>query len=179
MTDVVFYAAVSLDGFLAGKNGDMSWAEKYLGGDDDFGYLDLVRNSSAMLMGRKTFEFELSAGADVDRILPTYVFTSQPLRFDGLDTSKVNFIGGDLREVVQHISNKHPGQIFVSGGAELVDGLLTMGLLDEMRLFITPDLLGQGLRLFKGSRIKNQPQLVKSTSHSSGLVELHYRFTAG
>lgn len=143
MTDLIFYAAVSLDGFLAGKNGDMTWAEKYLDGDDDYGYLDLVRQSSAILMGRKTFEFEMAASADADadadRILPTYVYTSQPLRFDGLDTSKINFIGGDLREVVSHIAQKHPGRIFVSGGAELVDGLLTMGLLTEMRLFVTPD----------------------------------------
>jgi riboflavin biosynthesis pyrimidine reductase len=47
-----------------------------------------------------------------------------------------------------------------------------MGLIDELRLFIAPDILGSGTKFFKGSKIKQQFQLLSSKSYSTGLVEL-------
>lgn len=141
MSKTIFYGAISLDGYLAGPDGSMDWAEKHLASGEDYGYVELVSSCSAMLIGRKTFEFELAAAPEMDRVLPTYVLTEQPLRFDGAALSGVHFTSGDLREVVAMIKQKHPGEIFIGGGAELVDGLMVMGLLDELRLFVTPDLL--------------------------------------
>jgi dihydrofolate reductase len=125
-----------------------------------------------MLQGRKTFEFELDSVPDMERILPTYVLTEQPLKFDGLQIPNLHFISGDLREVVKSILAKHPGNLFIGGGAMLVDTLMVMGLIDELRLFIAPDILGSGTRLFKGSRIKQQFKLASSRSYGSGLVEM-------
>ncbi len=170
----IFYGAISLDGFIAGPEGSMDWAEKHLASGEDYGYVELVSSCSAMLIGRKTFEFELAAAPEMDRVLPTYVLTEQPLRFDGAALSGVHFTSGDLREVVQLIKDKHPGDIFIGGGAELVDGLMVMGLLDELRLFVTPDILGSGVRLFKGSKIKSTLRLHSSKQFDSGLVELRY-----
>ena len=174
MSKTIFYGAISLDGFLAGPNGEMDWAEKHLASGEDYGYVELVSSCSAVLMGRKTFEFELAAAPEMDRILPTYVLTEQPLRFDGAALSGVSFTSGDLREVVAMLKQKHPGNLFIGGGAELVDGLLVMGLLDELRLFVTPDLLGSGTRLFKGSKIKSALKLSSTKRYESGLVELRY-----
>jgi dihydrofolate reductase len=174
MSKTIFYGAVSLDGFLAGPDGDMGWAEKHLASGEDYGYVELVTSCSAMLIGRKTFEFEIAAAPEMDRVLPTYVLTEQPLRFDGAALSGVHFISGDLREVVQLIKDKHPGDIFIGGGAELVDGLMVMGLLDELRLFVTPDILGSGVRLFKGSKIRSTLKLSSTKQFESGLVELRY-----
>ena len=177
VSKTIFYGAVSLDGYLAGPNSDMSWAEKYLGFDEDYGYVELVGSCSAMLMGRKTFEFELGAGPSIDRILPTYVVTEQPLRFDGAASKDVHFVGGDLREIVSLVRSKHPGNIFVGGGAELVDGLLTMGILDELRLFIVPTLLTAGTKLFKGSAFRGSLELNSTKPYKSGLVELRYQIS--
>ena len=174
MSKTIFYGAVSLDGFLAGPDGDMGWAEKHLASGEDYGYVELVTSCSAMLIGRKTFEFEMAAAPEMDRVLPTYVLTEQPLRFDGAALSGVHFTSGDLREVVQLIKDKHPGDIFIGGGAELVDGLLVMGLLDELRLFVAPDILGSGVRLFKGSKIRSALKLSSIKQFESGLVELRY-----
>lgn len=152
----------------------MEWAEKHLASGEDYGYVELVTSCSAMLIGRKTFEFELAAAPEMDRVLPTYVLTEQPLRFDGAALRGVHFTSGDLREVMEMIKTKHPGDIFIGGGAELVDGLMVMGLLDELRLFVTPDLLGGGVRLFKGSKIKSELQLISTKQFESGLVELRF-----
>ncbi len=170
----VFYAACSLDGFIAGPNGDMAWAEKYLTTGDDFGYLRLVQECSAALMGRKTFEFEVDADPEMDRILPTYVYTTQPMRFDGVNPRQVSFVAGSLAAVIQKISDEHPGKLFVSGGAQLVDGMLTEGLLDEIILFICPDILGEGIRLW-GEAAKNAKlELQDSKQFESGLVRLRF-----
>lgn len=175
VSKTIFYGAVSLDGFLAGPDSDMTWAEKYLDFEDDYGYAELIGSCSAALMGRKTFEFELAADPNIDRILPTYVVTEQPLRFDGVVSKGVQFVGGDLREIVSVVRKKHPGNIFIGGGAELVDGLLTMGLLDELRLFIVPTLLTAGTKLFKGSAFRGNLELNSTKPYKSGLVELRYQ----
>jgi dihydrofolate reductase len=174
MSRAIFYAAVSLDGYIAGPNSDMSWAEKYLATDQDYGYAQLVGQCSAALVGRKTFEYELQVAPDMERILPTYVVTEQPLRFDGAALRGVHFVSGDLRELMAMIRERHPGDLFIAGGAELVDGLMVMGLLDEMRLFVVPEILGAGVRLFKGSSIHSNLTLISSKSYDSGLVELRY-----
>ena len=174
MSKTIFYGALSLDGFIAGPDGDMGWAEKHLASGEDYGHVELVSSCAAMLIGRKTFEFELAAAPEMDRVLPTYVLTEQPLRFDGAALSGVHFTSGDLREVVSMIKQKHPGDVFIGGGAELVDGLMVMGLLDELRLFVTPDILGGGVRLFKGSKIKSSLKLISTKQFESGLVELRY-----
>jgi dihydrofolate reductase len=174
VSKTIFYGAISLDGYLAGPDGSMDWAEKHLASGEDYGYVELVSSCSAMLIGRRTFEFELAAAPDMDRVLPTYVLTEQPLRFDGAALSGVHFTSGDLREVISMIKQKHPGDIFIGGGAELVDGLMVMGLLDELRLFVTPDLLAGGVKLFKGSRIRSTLKLISTNRFESGLVELRY-----
>ncbi|QKJ25570.1 dihydrofolate reductase [Aquiluna borgnonia] len=172
MFKTIFYGVISLDGYLAAEGGEMGWAEKYLSEDEDFGWMELISSSGSVLMGRKTFEFELQTTPELDRILPTYVLTEQPLKFDGLRIPNLHFISGDLREVVATIKAKHPGHLFVGGGAMLVDTLLVMGLIDELRLFIAPDILSSGIRLFKGSTVREQFNLIQSKSYASGLTEL-------
>ena len=172
MSKSIFYGVISLDGYLSGPDGDMSWAEKYLSPDEDFGWMELLTSCGSMLQGRKTFEFELKSVPDMERILPSYVLTEQPLKFDGLQIPNLHFISGDLREVVANIMAKHKGNLFVGGGAMLVDTMLVMGLIDELRLFIAPDILGSGVKLFKGSRIREQFVLESSQSYSTGLVEM-------
>ena len=171
----VFYAACSLDGFISGPNDDMSWAEKYLATGVDFGYLQLVQRSSAMLMGRKTFEFEREAAPDMDRILPTYVYSSQPMRFDGVNPRQVQFVGGPLAGVLQMIEAAHPGQLFISGGAQLVDGLLRENLLREIILFVCPDVLGAGTRLWGTGGAMRELELLETEVFGSGLVKLRYQ----
>ena len=164
MSKTIFYGVMSLDGFIAGENDDMSWAEKYLSADEDYGWMELVQSCGAVLMGRKTLEFELQNAPDLDRILP--------LRFDGIRDSNLHFIAGDLREVVATIMRKHPGNLFLGGGAMLLDTMLVMGLVDELRLFIAPELIQTGTRLFKGAKISSTFEVQSSKKYSSGLVEI-------
>ena len=194
MTEFIFYAAVSSDGYIAGPEGDMAWAEKYLTGDDDYGFFELMSSCSAVLMGAETFDFELQAIGNEPRMLPTFVLTSNPQRFDGVADPNIHFLGGDITAVTTQIHQQISAQtgdpnslVFVFGGATVVAQMLAANLLDVVRLFVTPDILGGGVPLFDltgsadtfGSNAMSDPvsaalssfTQVNERKFSSGLVE--------
>lgn len=155
MTEFIFYAAVSSDGFIAGPEGDMAWAEKYLTGGDDYGFFELMSSCSAVLMGAETFDFELQAIGNEPRMLPTFVLTGNPHRFDGITDKNIHFLGGDITEVsktvhekISNITGDANSLVFVFGGASVVKQMLDHNLLDVVRLFVTPDILRSGVPLF-------------------------------
>ena len=173
--ETVFYAAVSSDGFLAGTNGDMTWAEKWLGTGEDFGYIQLVSSCSAMLMGSKTFDFELAAIGNQDRILPTYVLTTNPQRYDGVH-GDVKLVAGDVSAVVDRITDPHPGsRLFVVGGANVARQLLEVGKLDVVVLTTTPDQLDVGLKLWAAESWRDGFELVAREELASGLSQETWR----
>ena len=155
MTEFIFYAAVSSDGFIAGPEGDMAWAEKYLTGGDDYGFFELMSSCSAVLMGAETFAFELQAIGNEPRMLPTFVLTSNSARFDGVTDPNVYFLGDEITAIAAAVHNQVTALtkdanslVFVFGGASVVKQMLDANLLDVVRLFVTPDVLGAGVPLF-------------------------------
>lgn len=191
MTEFIFYAAVSSDGFIAGPEGDMAWAEKYLSGGDDYGFFELMSSCSAVMMGAETFDFELQSIGNEPRMLPTFVLTMNPHRFDGITDPNVHFLGGEVTAVCEAIHSKITqitgdanSLVFVFGGASVVKQMLDENLLDVVRLFVTPDVLGDGVPLFDltgamhadhetdpvQSALSNFTQ-VNERSFSSGLIE--------
>ncbi|MGE5420701.1 MAG: dihydrofolate reductase family protein, partial [Chloroflexota bacterium] len=65
--------------------------------------------------------------------------------------------------------------IFIDGGAEVIDVLLKENLIDEFIISIIPILLGDGIRLFKDGRPELRLSLMHSECYGTGLVQLHYR----
>lgn len=175
MNETVFYAATSADGYLAGPNGDMSWAEKYLATGEDYGFAELMSRSSAVVMGRATFEFELEAGVSGERLLPTYVLTHIPELYQNELNSNLHFVGGEIAEVLALIRAHHPGQIFVMGGSNLVGQMIEAGQLDVMRIFRAPDVLFGGVKLFEDQTPYDGFAVESTRSFYSGLTETVYR----
>ena len=177
MNELVFYAAISNDGYLAGPDGDMSWAEKYLASGDDYGYFELVSRSSAILMGRATFDFEIESGVQGPRPLPTYVLTHIPEFYKDVLDENIFFTGGDISKVIALIKLKHPGTIFIMGGADVANQLLDANLIDSMRLFVCPEQLGSGIKAFKDDTSYNNFTLVDEREYASGIIEEIYQRT--
>jgi len=175
VNETVFYAATSADGYLAGPNGDMSWAEKYLATGEDYGFAELMSRSQAVLMGRATFEFELEAGVSGERLLPTYVLTHIPELYQNEQNDNLHFVGGDIAEVLSLIKAHHPGQIFVMGGSNVVGQLIEAGQLDVMRIFRAPDVLFGGVKLFEDQTPYDGFAVESTRSFNSGLTETVYR----
>lgn len=175
MNETVFYAATSADGYLAGPNGDMSWAEKYLATGEDYGFAELMSRSTAVIMGRATFEFEVEAGVSGERLLPTYVLTHIPELYQNANQENLHFVGGEIGEVMDLIRALHPGQIFVMGGANVVSQLIEAGQLDVLRIFTAPDVLGDGTALFNTDAWRAGFAIESTRAFRSGLVETVYR----
>jgi dihydrofolate reductase len=175
VTERIFYAAISSDGYLAGPDGDMSWAEKYLSSGDDYGYFNLVSTSSAILMGRATFDFEIESGVQGPRPLPTYVLTHIPELYENAVQENIFFTGGEIERVVELIEENHPGKLFVMGGADVVRQLLDANLIDTMRLFVCPEDLGSGIPAFQDDSIYEHFKLLEERQYSSGIIEEIYQ----
>lgn len=176
MTTFTFFAAISADGFLAGPNGDMEWAEKYLSADEDYGFGELMFQSSGVLMGSRTFDFEIEALGDQPRALPTFVLTHSPMKYDGINDPNVRFLQGEIKSVAQSIHESLGGKVFVMGGADVVNQMLQAKLLDRIILFQAPDELGEGLELFEEplDLVLADYALTDERSYSSGLLRREY-----
>lgn len=128
----------------------MTWAEKYLGPDEDYGFVELMSNTSAMIMGSKTFDFNLQAMGGEPQPLPTFVLTNSPMKYDGLDDPNVHLVHGPLDLVLEELERHVSGQMLILGGADVVRQAIDANLLQTIQLFVTPDVLGGGLKLFEG-----------------------------
>ena len=175
MTERIFYAAISSDGYLAGPNGDMSWAEKYLSSGEDYGYFSIVSTSSAILLGRATFDFEIESGVQGPRPLPTYVLTHIPELYEDVVQENIYFTGGEIERVVELIEENHPGRLFIMGGADVVRQLLDANLIDTMRLFVCPENLGAGTPAFIDDSIYERFILLEEKQYTSGIIEEIYQ----
>lgn len=178
MTERIFYAAISSDGYLAGPDGDMSWAEKYLATGEDYGYVQLIGSSAAILMGRATFDFEIENGAMGPRPLPTYVLTHIPELYEDIQDDNLIFTGGEISQIIELITYKHPGNLFVMGGANVVKQLLDAKLIDTMRLFVCPEDLGSGILAFEDDTAYNNFTLTDEKQYASGIIEEVYRLSS-
>jgi len=155
----------------------MEWAEKYLGSDEDYGFAEMLGATSAILMGSKTFDFQLQAMGGEPQALPSYVLTNNPMRYDGLNDPNVHLIHGPLGLVLDELSQHIEGQVLILGGADVVRQAMDAGKLEQLFLFITPDVLGAGLPLYEGelAGALSGFTLVASTPYSSGLLKNEYR----
>ena len=122
------------------------------------------------MLKRSSYEHALQLGWPYGDT-PTVVITNRELP----STRKsVEFYSGDLKRLVDVILAPRYGTIWLVGGAMLCQSFLRLGLVDEIRLSITPILLGDGLRLFGHSSTEKRWHLKDVVAYKNGFVELLY-----
>ena len=147
MRKVVLSLGVSLDHYIARKNGAVDW----LSMDWDYDWTAFFKTIDVVLMGRKTLEHALkmfpSKGKAKNQYqgMETYLF-SRSLKESGVDG--IELVSGNLKEFVANLKKKDGKNIWLSGGGELAKSFLDKNLVDEISLGVTPILLGSGLPLF-------------------------------
>ena len=165
---------MSLDGYIAAPNDDLSFLEMVQVAGEDYGYTDFVSQIDTVIIGRKTYDWVMAQVPEfphADKL--TYVITRKPRPSIG----STHFYTGSLADLVAELkamdSAKH---IFCDGGAEVVNALLKENVIDEFIISIIPTLLGEGTKLFQnGGRPQQSLELVSSKQFTSGLVQIHYR----
>ena len=176
---------MSIDGCIAGPNGEMDWM---VGLSDDklIKYEnDLMESIDTILLGRKMTDVFISYWSDVikkpdDRWhtfakkmieTPKVVFTKT------LDKSKwinTEIATGDLTDEIIKLKSRNGKDMVVYGGASFDSSLIKLGLIDEFLLFINPVAIGNGMTIFKDLNEIQKFNMVKSIAFDSGEVLLHY-----
>ncbi|MCL4272368.1 MAG: dihydrofolate reductase family protein [Anaerolineales bacterium] len=169
---VSVYIAVSLDGFIARKNGDIDWLT---GGEsgEDYGYADFMSTVDHVVMGRNTFEKVLSFGGwHYEK--KVIVLTSRDLTLAPELSDKAEALHVSPRELIHELERRGVRHIYLDGGVT-VQRFLREGLVDEMTITTIPILIGEGLPLFGALEEDVRLELLRSQAFKNGFVQNIYK----
>jgi dihydrofolate reductase len=184
MGKIVVTEFVSLDGVMEAPGGGedykhQGWTfEVDRGPEGDKFKLDEALAAEALLLGRRTYEGFAAAWPSMDgefadkfNGMPKYVVSST-LTDPTWNNSTV--LSGELAQEIAKLKQDVAGELQVHGSAQLVQGLLEHGLLDELRLMVFPVVLGSGKRLFGNSEEKRSLSLSDCKTVGDGIAVLTY-----
>jgi dihydrofolate reductase len=166
---VRFGGAISLDGYIAGPNGEYDWIVM----DPEIDFAGMMAQFDTFLIGRKTFEamVRMGSGAGSTPGIQNIVF-SRTLRPG--DYPHVT-VSADAERVVTELRAKPGKDIAVFGGGELFRSLLAAGLVDRVEVSLIPVLLGGGIPLLPSPAGRATLKLRKQRLYEkTGIVGLEY-----
>jgi dihydrofolate reductase len=138
MRRIRYQVAASLDGYIAGPNGEYDWI--IMDPDIDFG--ELFSQFDTLLMGRRTFEGMQGGGVDQGMKVVVFSHTLQQEDYPG-----VTIIADKVEETVRELRNQPGKDIWLFGGGVLFRSLLELGQVDSVEIAVIPILLGGGIPL--------------------------------
>lgn len=175
---IVLDLAVTLDGFIEGKNGEVDWCIM----DPEMDFIHFLNQIDTILYGRKSYDLwgqftpEMEA-ADTEKEFWELVHSKEKYVFSktqkGTD-HKAIYINDNILEEVNKLKNKPGKDIWLYGGASLITTFINLGLVDEFRLSVHPVILGEGKPLFIDIKQRLNLKIVHTRTFSSGVVQLIY-----
>lgn len=183
MRQVRLQMQMTLDGFVAGPDGQLDWMSQEMDPKQLEVLTELTNSMDTILMGRKMaggFTNYWESVVDNQPHSPEY-----PYAKIFVDTPKIVFSksaetipgrnviveNGDLSTKVSELKKQEGKDIIVYGGAGFVGELIRAGLIDELNLFVNPVAIGNGLRIFND---KTNLKLTQSIACANGLVINRY-----
>ena len=166
---VILYISVSVDGFIADKLGSVSWIngqdENY---ESDYGYNKFIENIDTVILGYNTYKQiveELSPEEWVYKGLQSYVFTNKTKK----DTENIKFVNGHISSFVEKLKKENGKDIWICGGANILNKLVKENIIDEYQITTIPIILGNGIRLFQENNINIKLKL-KESKEENGII---------
>ncbi|WP_195988390.1 dihydrofolate reductase family protein [Clostridium sp. D53t1_180928_C8] len=174
MRKVILYIATSLDGYIADHNGDVNW----LSGQDESNteqgsYPEFIETIDTVILGYKTYHqvvTELSPDIWVYKGKQSYVITNKNIE----NKEEIIFTNKNLGDLISNLKKQQGKNIWICGGASIVNQLLELNLIDEFCISIIPTILGDGISLFD-KQIKEKKLELVSTRTYNGIVDLWYK----
>ncbi|WP_294580042.1 dihydrofolate reductase family protein [uncultured Thomasclavelia sp.] len=173
MKKIILYIAMSLDGYIADHNGQVDWLQ---GQDDQVTMIDtyspFIKNIDTIIMGYKTYHqiiTQLAPDNWVYQQQTSYVITHRQLS----STDNIIFTSKSPSQIVFELK-KQPGKdIWIYGGANIINQLMKDNLIDEYYITIIPTILGSGIRLFESIFNEIRLKLIHQQTYN-GIIELIY-----
>jgi dihydrofolate reductase len=174
MRRIIESTLVSLDGVIEDPH---LWATDYFDDEAEKHALELLLASDAMLMGRRTYEFFAAAfphrtGEYGDRVnsIQKYVFSST---LQKADWSNSSIVSGDVAAEAAKLKQQTGKDLVIYGHGLLGQTLLKHHLLDELKLWIHPLLVGRGKLLFREGE-QGKLKLLAEKTLATGVVVVTY-----
>jgi dihydrofolate reductase len=160
---------MSLDGFIARRDGGTDWLSIVDRAGEDYRYRAFFDSIDTVIVGRKTYDtargFEQWPYTGKRCVVLTH---AAPMRKHGQE-----FYSDQPAPLVERLATEGANRIYVDGG-QVIRQFLAVGLITDLTISIVPILLGEGIRLFGGNARDVQLDLVDSRSFESGLVQVRY-----
>ena len=166
---VRYGVAMSLDGYIAGPNGEYDWITQ----DPEVDFAEIFSHFDTLLIGRKTFEAMLTMGGGGGSWpgVKSFVISRTLKQADHPDVT----IATDAGAIVTNLKAEPGKDIWLFGGGELFRSLLAAGLVDGVDTAIVPVLLGGGVPLIPSPAQQTRLTLTKQRVYAkSGIVRLEY-----
>ena len=185
MRNIISFMHVSLDGFVAGPNGEMDWIKV---DEEIFDFVGKrISEGDTALYGRRTYEMmeaywptaaNKPNATKHDREHAEWykgvrkVVLSQTLQEADLLNTKI--ISDNIRESIHEIKQGAGPDILLFGSPTATHSLMQLNLIDGYWLFVNPVILGQGIPLFANIKDKVKLKLLTTRPFTSGVTELNY-----
>ncbi len=175
MRRIVYYVAVSIDGFIAGRDGDISAFEPQGKSTGVKKYLRDLEDFDTVIMGRKTYEFGYRFGMEPGQPayphMAHYIF-SNSLQFES-PNEKVHVEKLEITRIGE-LQRQQGADIYLCGGGDFAGWLLENNRIDILKIKLNPIILGTGIRLFGSSKKNCQLTLQKNEKFDYGLQIITY-----
>lgn len=173
MRKVTLFIAMSLDGYIADKDGGVDW----LNGQEEDGenmdtYSEFIKTIDTIIMGWNTYHQLTSELSPEEWSYPeqvSFVITHREIP----STERIRFTSESPCDLVKRLREEEGNGIWICGGASIVRQLMETDLIDTLHISVIPTLLGDGVRLFGPLEKEQKLRLVKTQSYN-GITDLVY-----
>lgn len=170
---LILYIAISIDGYIADKNGCIDFLYDPPVSMTDLDYEVFYASIQAIIFGGTTYrqiKNELSPNQWPYPGMPCYICTHQCNQ----DDPNVSFTQLPPKQLLNMVWMKHPGNVWLMGGGKITRSFLRENLIDEYYIYIQPTILGDGIPLFPADFPKTNLNLT-SCKKIGEIVELRYQ----
>jgi dihydrofolate reductase len=174
LATILGYIAASLGGFIATEDDKLDWLFKYEGLDlGEHHYDKFLARIGTVVMGRSTYDFLAEDGSPWayggQRVL---VVTSRPIP----DPKGPLEIRSNVDSLIAELRSLDDGDVWILGGGKLQMAFIERRALDEIEIYVMPELLGRGRPLFPATDLRASPRLIGAEALDGRCVRLHYGF---
>jgi len=181
MRRVTVFNLMTLDGYIAGQGGDISWHNV----DEEFQELANAASNSGntLLFGRVTYELMASfwptpEAIRTDPIVAAGMNKSEKIVFSRTlqkaDWNNTRLVKDDMLAEVRSLKQQSGKDLTILGSGSIVSQLAQEGLIDEYQVLLNPVVIGKGKTMFDGMREKLTLKLVKTRIFKNGNILLSY-----